>query len=237
MSDLCLSAVSAPYHRLRNPGGDGSVASYMRFFVVFLLFATACGPIEATSDFRADSVRNGPLQISMSLYVVDDADGRPESSLSSNRSLAEVSEIAERMKTIWDQAGIDLVIETVARIEASADVVAALGAGDTSSFINRAASGAISIPAPGTINGFYVARIGTANGMTPFGTRLFFVADNPSVDDERVSSHEIGHILGLHHALDDANRLMFSGTNGTDLTDQEITVARYSVSGVLDGRR
>lgn len=222
---------------LRNPDGDGNVASYMRFLLVFMLFATACSPIEATIDVQPDSVESGPLQISMSLYVVDDADGGPESSLSSTRSLAEVSEIAERMNAIWDQAGIALTIETVARIEAPADVLAALSAGDTSSFINRAATGAIEIPEPGTINGFYVARIGTANGMTPFGTRLFFVTDNPSVHDERVSSHEIGHILGLHHTLEDASRLMFSGTNGTDLTDQEITVARYNVSGMLDGLR
>ena len=61
--------------------------------------------------------------------------------------------------------------------------------------------------------------------------------DTPSVYDERVTSHEIGHILGLHHVLDDAGRLLYSGTNGMSLTEEEQAVARYAAEGLLAGVR
>jgi len=205
----------------------------MRFLVAFLLLVAACGSTRAAIEVKDVD----PITISMSLYVLDDVDGGPESTLSSKRELGEMESIAENVKTIWGQAGIDLGVETIARIQVPSDILLDLGEGVTSSFLSAVAAGTIPIPGPGHINGFYLARIGAANGLTPLGTRLFFVTDNPSVDDERVSSHEIGHILGLHHAFEDEDRLMFSGTNGTDLIDQEMSVARYGASGILDDVR
>jgi predicted Zn-dependent protease len=61
--------------------------------------------------------------------------------------------------------------------------------------------------------------------------------DLTGVHHERVTSHEIGHILGLHHVLDNSDRLMYSGTNGMALSEEEITVARYAAQGLLDGLR
>ena len=61
--------------------------------------------------------------------------------------------------------------------------------------------------------------------------------DEPSVFDRRVSSHEVGHMLGLHHVLGDAGRLLFSGTNGMALTEDEATVARYFALGIFQGLR
>ena len=58
------------------------------------------------------------------------------------------------------------------------------------------------------------------------GSRLFFVTDSPSVRHERVTAHEIGHLLGLGHAHRDTQRLMYSGTNGTNLTEEEIKTVR-----------
>ncbi|VAV92393.1 hypothetical protein MNBD_ACTINO02-1442 [hydrothermal vent metagenome] len=211
--------------------------SCVRLFVPLVLLLSACsntGVSNAPSEVAPD---DDPIIISISLYILDDADGGAESPLSSKRQIAEIEEIADRMNTIWEQAGIVLDVETVARIDIPANVLIDLVAGDTTSFIDAASRGAFVVPRPAAINGFYLGRIGTANGLTPLGTRIFFVADEPTVNDERVSSHEIGHIFGLHHVLDNSGQLMFSGTNGTELDAAEQSVARYSIEGILDGVR
>ena len=202
----------------------------MRLLLPLFLLVTACSTPDASDE--AVVAAPGPIAVSMSLYVVDSADGAPGSS---QRSVIEVEDIAKRMNTIWAQAGIELTIRTVARIDVPNPVLNDLALGDTASFLQTA--GNLTIPEPATINGFYVNQIGTANGVAPFGARIFFVADNPTVNDERVSSHEVGHILGLHHDLEDDGHLMFSGTNGTQLTDEQINAARYAATGILDGVR
>ena len=141
------------------------------------------------------------------------------------------------MRTIWGQAGIELVSRSIARITAPADALIDLSQGDTNAFLNGLYDGSIEVSDPAEINGFYVRSLGRINGITPVGTRVFLVTDQPSVHDERVSSHEIGHILGLHHETSDNGRLMFSGTNGTELADEEVATARYVAQGIIDGLR
>ena len=63
------------------------------------------------------------------------------------------------------------------------------------------------------------------------------VIDEPSVFDHRVSSHEVGHILGLRHTQNDPARLLYSGTNGTNLTPEEITLTRYVAMELLKTQR
>jgi hypothetical protein len=209
----------------------------VRFVVLLIFLFAACSSADTTGVTQETPIGAEPISVSMSLYILDDADGGTDSPLSSGREIAEIEAIAVLMNEIWAQAGIELDVKTVARIDVPTEVLIDLGAGDTSSFLNAANAGTFTVPDPSIINGFYLGRIGTANGLTPLGTRIFFVADEPTVNDERVSSHELGHIFGLHHVLDDADRLMFSGTNGTDINEQEQVVTRYAVTGILDGTR
>jgi len=207
----------------------------MRLLVPFLLLLAACSPV-ASADQSGDNGDRETIEVSVSLYAVQAGEDSASSS-SSQRTVAELESIFMRMQAIWDQAGIDLTLTTASDIAAPESVLQDLAAGDTRSFFDAAGTGLIEIPDPGTLLGFYVKEIGTANGLTPLGTRVFFVADDPSVNDERVSSHEIGHIFGLSHTLNDTSRLMFSGTNGTDITDEETVVARYGAAAILDGVR
>jgi hypothetical protein len=156
---------------------------------------------------------------------------------SSVRTPDEVAMIGARMTDIWNQAGIALDITVVGDIEVPSDVIAAVAARDGRAFLVAANQGRFEIPDPGALIGFYVPDAGGANGFTPLALRTFFVSDVSSVHDERVSSHEIGHILGLRHTLDDQDRLMFPGTNGMTLTADEIIVARHIAQGLLDGLR
>ena len=209
----------------------------MRSLAPLVLFVAACSPVATVVEETPAVVGAESIELSMSLYVVDESGTGGDSALSSDRTASELAEIAAAMQIIWAQAGIDLTVATTTRIEVPAAVLRDLAKGNTSSFFDVATAGALAIPNPGSLLGFYVKRIGTANGLAPLGTRVFFVTDDPSVNDERVSSHEIGHILGLNHTLDDSARLMFSGTNGTVLTDEESVVARSGAQGILDGVR
>ena len=208
----------------------------MRLVLPLVLLVAACSPV-ATVVEETPPVEQETIALSMSLYIVDEAGTGGGSPLSSARTLSELTAIAGGIQEIWAQAGIDLTVTTITRIEAPSSVLSDLAAGNTSGFFDAARAGTIEIPERAALLGFYVGRIGTANGMTPSSTRVFFVADDPSVNDERVSSHEIGHILGLTHTSDNTARLMFSGTNGTGLTDEETAVSRYGARGILDGVR
>ena len=107
--------------------------------------------------------------------------------------------------------------------------------GDARAFVDGL-GGDFEINSPSTVNIFFLPRFGGANGISLIGTTTAFVIDNPSVHDRRVTSHEIGHMLGLNH-VGDSGRLMASGTNGMVLSNTEIATARSKAGEILAGVR
>lgn len=174
---------------------------------------------------------DGDITVPLSLFVVHEAGGVEGSNLSSRRTEAELAAIAVNVGEIWSMAQIRFEPVAVHTVELPRDVVADLMSGDATSFMDGSGP-AFSIPGPGAVNGFYIPFAGGANGFTTHGSRVFFVADESSVHDERVTSHEIGHIFGLAHATDDPGRLMFGGTNGMALTNTEIDTARTGAASL-----
>lgn len=167
------------------------------------------------------------IRVPLTLHVVTEQ-GDPDSELSSRRTVEEVTKIAENMADIWSQADVVFDPVHVNMLEIPRPVLIGISVGDTAPFFEQV--NATFVPQNGqAINGFYVPFAFGVNGFAPTASSIFFVVDEPSVNDERVSSHEVGHIFGLHHDLDDDTQLMFSGTNGTGLSEIEQTVARYSV--------
>ena len=178
-----------------------------------------------------------PITVPLTLYLMHDAVDGTASPLSSQRTEEGLAVIAEDMGGVWAQANVVFDPVNVETIEVPTDVLEGIALGlDTSRFFDQVGV-TFDIPNAAAVNGFYVRAAGRVNGFAPSGSRVFFVIDEPSVHDERVSSHEVGHIFGLHHQLVDPGTLMFSGTNGTVLTEDEIVVARYAAQGVLDGVR
>ena len=93
-------------------------------------------------------------------------------------------------------------------------------------------------PSPcGIIHGYYGWWDGQPNGIS-FKERVYFVRDHRYTIPwtpllHRVSSHEIGHILGLSHYDEPKGYLMTSNDAGTALTQQEIEVARCSANTMM----
>ena len=204
----------------------------MRFLAASLLLVIAACSLAAANSDETGDLRQ--IRLPVSLYVVV---GESGGALPSIRTPDRLVEVGAEMTAIWSQAGIDLEIDVVGRITVPDDLVSSVANGYAAPFLAGARDGRFEIPRPGSVVGFYVPRAGGANGFTPGRSRVFFVTDRPSVHDERVSSHEVGHILGLGHTRDSADRLMFSGTNGMALTADEIAVARAIAQIMADDAR
>ncbi len=174
------------------------------------------------------------IDVGISLYLLVDAAESPDPDLSSGRTQDELVVILDGMNLIWRQADIHLRLKTVSTVEVPKSVLAALLAGDLRSFFNELGR-KINVPGAAEINGYYARGLGGPNGITVPSTRAYFVMDTPSVFDRRVSSHEVGHILGLEHTLSDRGRLLYPGTNGMTLTQEEVDRAReraLSLTGI-----
>lgn len=173
------------------------------------------------------------IVIPIAIYILDDADD----ALSSQRTIADIEAIYERVNEIWEQADIEIEVQIIQRVTVPNELLLGINRRDFFSFFGAVNRGEVNLPSFAPIVGFYSKELGGPNGINPSNSNAFFVMDTPSVYDERVTSHEIGHILGLHHVLDDAGRLLYSGTNGMSLTEEEQAVARYAAEGLLAGVR
>lgn len=204
-------------------------------FSAFGLASAAFMLISDAQDTRA-SDDGEAIVVPISMYIlVDDIDS-PDSAISSNRTIDDLETMLVGMNDIWLQANIEFEAVYMGMLAVPIDVLEAVNDGDFISFFEAVQEERIDVPDPTQINGFYAQIVGGANGIVPYGigTRNYFVMDNPSVFDRRVSAHEIGHILNLHHTLESRDRLLYPGTNGMTLTEEEITVARYVAQGMLD---
>lgn len=196
------------------------------------------GDLRPAQDTVEDSSEKITIGISMYLLVDDLED--PDPTLSSNRTEEELIAILAGMNEIWGQANVHLELENLDTIVVDPDVLAQVAEGNIRAFFDRLGESipfAKTGPESSLISGFYTRWIGGSNGVTPLGSRSYMVMDEPSVFDHRVSSHEVGHILGLRHTLNDRGRLLYPGTNGMDLTPEEITLTRYVAMQLLKAQR
>lgn len=208
----------------------------LRYIILSLFVFTSLASVWAQDIDDIEEQTPPQLTLSISMYLLVDDIDNPNLDVSTVRTEDGLQIILDNMNIIWDQANIELELGYVGYLEVPDVILKDIGGGDFGTFFEAIGDGSIPIDDVSQVNGFYAKDIGGPNGIT-LNSQVYFVNDEPTVNDERVSSHEVGHMLGLHHELFDSSRLMYSGTNGTLLNEIEITVARYYATGFLQGVR
>lgn len=143
----------------------------------------------------------------------------------------DVRRVFRKANRIWNKAGVALAIESITSEDAAKSPEF-----DESRLEDFKATRPADTRPPRMIHVYYVHRLPT-NGVF-MGRDAIFVKDtaalrpvNGGVDEPlpRVTSHEIGHALGLPHRQDTIN-LMASGTTGWSLNDEEIDTVRATIA-------
>jgi len=148
-------------------------------------------------------------------------------------SAAEVERIFFRARQIWQQAGIQLVLESIVEEEVDDFELAKSLTLETPLATYRRLRPPATRQAPlfhvyyihrFSVNGVYMDR---ASIFVQATARLRPVAGGIDEPLPRVTAHEIGHGLGLQHRQDTTN-LLASGTTGTLLNKAEVELARMT---------
>jgi hypothetical protein len=192
--------------------------------LIFPILITFLNPEVHSDDIKQLS----ELTVPISVYILDDKLGI----YSSERSKEEIVSIFEKVNEIWSQAAIKINVRYIHRTELPHEIVKAFIEGNYKPFL-KGINREYSLQKLSLINAFYSKRIGGPNGRALMRYGFFLVTDTPFVHDQRVTSHEIGHLLGLGHEQYNPRRLMYSGTNGIKLTTEEIYTARKNASAIL----
>lgn len=187
--------------------------------ILLALTAGACG--------QSEGFDGEELSLSIQVFVIDEEAG----GFSSSRTVEDVQSIFEQANGIWAAAGVALGPVTVVRLAVPGRLSQELAEGNIEVFVDGLRSQLQTAP-HADILAFYARSIGGPNGLAAPAS-MMFVIDQPTVDDERVTAHEIGHLLGLGH-VSDRSQLMASGTNGIRLTDDEIDLARRRAMELVD---
>ena len=146
---------------------------------------------------------------------------KEKSSYGTSKDTEDVFELFEKVNRIWMQGQIIFIVEDVVVSEFSKEEFDKFLEGDIDLIVTRDdfRGGMINI---------YFARFVNANGISFPAQGFTLIGDVTTVNDFRTTAHELGHLLGLRH-VSSRDYLMFKGSNGDILSQEEITLARENV--------
>ena len=205
--------------------GDLSLVTQTRSTMKRLLALVA---VALSATLRAEEPPKPPLPI-MTLPVrvhLVQSDAIP--TMHTTLVEADIRRIFGKANTVWAQAGIRFELESIGPTEASAPSAEVRLRSEFVRVKSMIPKERLSATA---MNVCYVKEV-KPNGFYYDG--LIVVKDTAALKEvpggldeplPRVTSHEIGHLLGLQHRQHTSN-LMQSGTTGFSLNETEITTAR-----------
>ena len=145
---------------------------------------------------------------------------------SSNRDEENIRKLFENVNEIWSQADVRINIEDIVITKVEDNTIPNVMNGNTNLLTE------LNDFDKNTFNAYFASNIGP-NGIAFIRQGSFIIADKTSVHDFRTTSHELGHLLGLVH-VSDINQLMFRGSNGMRLSEEEINLARKKANIIFN---
>ena len=191
-----------------------------------LLCLLSAGGQATTNRFSFDDYLLVPVRIHL-LQAIDSP------AIHTTLTSADITRILGKMNGVWAQAGLHFYLESLVREDAREADPQPEGRSGRPGLLGLRPSQS---SASNMFHLYYVKQM-SVNGIC--FPEAIFVKDTASlrkveggIDEPipRVSSHELGHALGLPHRQNTTN-LMASGTTGTWLNDEEISQTRETARG------